>query len=127
MIEIEDEHIKFWITQGILHSEYKKDFNMTLENSKEIYALRKKITQGEKVYFIYDITKLKSRSKEARDYGAIHGLEDLAGSAIIVNSGLTQLLYNIFITLKKVDIPVKAFRIKEEAFEWLLKLKKLHE
>ena len=54
-------------------------------------------------------------------------LEDLAGSAIIVNSGLTQLLYNIFITLKKVDIPVKAFRIKEEAFEWLLKLKKLHE
>ena len=123
---VENEYIKFWIDNGILHSEYKYQFEMNLENSEEIYTLRKQISEGKKQYFLYDISNLKSMSKGARDYGSSHGMEDLAASAIIINSSITLLIYNIFIKLKKVEIPVKAFRNKEEAIDWLNKIKKLN-
>jgi hypothetical protein len=35
---VENEHMKFWIDNGILFSEYKSMFEMNLENSKEIYS-----------------------------------------------------------------------------------------
>jgi hypothetical protein len=58
-------------------------------------------------------------TKEARDYGEIHGQNELTASAIIVNSHLTMFIYNAFLKLKNVKIPVKAFRSKEPALVWL--------
>ena len=119
MAKIENEHIIFWIENGILFSEYKHPFEMTLENSKEIYALRKEISDGQYQLFCYDISNLKSMTKEARDYGEIHGQDELTASAIIVNSHVTMFIYNAFLKLKNVKIPVKAFRSKEPALVWL--------
>jgi len=123
---IENEHIKFWVENTILCSEYKSGFEMNLENSKEIYAIRKQISDGINQYFLYDISNLKSMSKEARDYGEKYGMDHLAASAVIVNSSVKMLLYNAFLKLKKVNIPVKAFLEKELALQWLHKLKELN-
>jgi hypothetical protein len=122
--KIENEHIIFWIENGILFSEYKETFEMTLENSIEIYALRKEISNGQNQLFCYDISKLKSMTKEARDYGEIYGQNELTASSIIVNSHLTMFIYNAYLKLKNVKIPVKAFRTKEQAVEWLEHFKK---
>ncbi len=54
---LENEHIIFWIENGILFSEYKLPFEMTLKNSKEI-------SRGEDQVFYYDIINLKSITKE---------------------------------------------------------------
>lgn len=126
MNKLENEHIIFWIENGILFSEYKLPFEMTLENSKEIYALRKEISKGEDQLFCYDITHLKSMTKEARDYGELYGQDDLKASAIIVNSHLTLFIYNAFLKLKNVKIPVKAFRTKELALHWLNQFKTIN-
>ena len=126
MDKLENEHIIFWIENGILFSEYKLPFEMTLENSKEIYALRKKISKGEDQLFCYDITHLKSMTKEARDYGELYGQDDLKASAIIVNSHLTLFIYNAFLKLKNVKIPVKAFRTRELALHWLNQFKTIN-
>lgn len=123
MTEIENEHIKFWMEDGILFSEYKHPFEMNLENSKEIYELRKKISNGQPQFFCYDICNLKSMTKEARDYGELNGQDDLAASSIVVNSHITLFLYNTFLKLKKVKIPVKAFKNKEDAINWLKEIK----
>jgi hypothetical protein len=96
---------------------------MKLENSKEIYALRKEISKGQDQLFCYDITNLKSMTKEARDYGELFGQDNLKASAIIVNSHLTLFIYNAFLKLKNVKIPVKAFRTKELGIEWLNQFK----
>ncbi len=64
---IENQHIKFWVENTILCSEYKSGFEMNLENSKEIYAMRKQISDGINQYFLYDISNLKSMSKDAID------------------------------------------------------------
>ena len=126
MNKLENEHIIFWIENGILFSEYKLSFEMTLENSKEIYALRKEISKGEDQLFCYDITHLKSMTKEARDYGELYGQDDLKASAIIVNSHLTLFIYNAFLKLKNVKIPVKAFRTRELALHWLNQFKTIN-
>ncbi len=123
MSKLENEHIVFWIENEILFSEYKHPFEMTLENSIEIYALRKEISNGRDQLFCYDITNLKSMTKEARDYGELHGQDELKASAIIVNSHLTMFIYNAFLKLKNVKIQVKAFRTKELALEWLNQFK----
>jgi hypothetical protein len=119
MDSIDNQHIRFWLEDGILFSEYKAPFEMTLENSKEIYDLRAKISDGQFQYFCYDISKLRSMSLEARKYGEIHGQEHLHCSAIIVNSMLTKFIYSIFLKLYTVKIPTKAFHSKEEAVNWL--------
>jgi hypothetical protein len=120
---MENEYIKFWFEDGILCSEYKIPYNMDLEDSKKIYELREKISGDEDQFFCYDISNLRSMSKEARVYGSKYGMNKIAASAVIVNSYLTMLLYNVFLNLHKVDIPVKAFKNKEEAIIWLKKVK----
>ena len=62
-------------------------------------------------------------TKEARDYGELFGQDNLKASAIIVNSHLTLFIYNAFLKLKNVKIPVKAFRTKELGIEWLNQFK----
>ena len=96
MKTIENSDIRFWIEEGILFSEYKQPHEMNLENSKEIYELRRQISDGQDQYFCYDIGNLKSMTKEARDYGEIYGQDNLAASAIIVNSHITLFIYNTF-------------------------------
>lgn len=123
MKTIENSAIRFWIEEEILFSEYKQPYEMNLENSKEIYELRKQISEGKDQYFCYDIGNLKSMSKEARDYGEKYGQENLAASAIIVNSHITLFLYNTFLRIKKVKIPVKAFKKRDQGIEWLKNLK----
>lgn len=116
---MENEFIRFWFEDGILCSEYKKPYDMDLEDSKQIYALRESVSGNENQYFCYDITNLKSMSKSARVYGEAHGMNKLAASAVVVNSYLTKLLYNVFLNLHSVTIPVKAFKNREEAIVWL--------
>lgn len=125
MEKVENEDICFWLEDGILHSEYKYPFEMTIDNSLDIYDLRREISKGVPQYFCYDISNLKSMSSEARKYGEKHGLFDLAASAIIVNSHVTMFIYNIFLKLHKVNIPTRAFYSKTEAVAWLKELKQV--
>jgi hypothetical protein len=124
MDKIENEDICFWKEDGILYSEYKHSYHMTLENSKEIYALRAQISASEPQYFCYDISNLKSMSNDARKYGELYGMKDLAASAIIVNSHVTLFIYNIFLKLHKVKIPTKAFFSRAEGVAWLNQIKR---
>lgn len=124
MDKIENKDICFWKEDGILFSEYKHPYHMTLEDSKEIYELRAQISAGEPQYFCYDISNMKSMSNDARKYGEKYGQENLAASAIIVNSHVTMFIYNIFLKLHKVKIPVKAFYSKVEAVAWLNQIRR---
>jgi hypothetical protein len=122
MKTIENSDIRFWLEEEILFSEYKQPHVMNLENSIAIYELRRQISDGKDQYFCYDIGNLKSMTKEARDYGEIYGQDNLAASAIIVNSHITLFIYNTFLKIKKVKIPVKAFKKRDQGVEWLKKI-----
>jgi hypothetical protein len=122
MKKIENDLIAYWIDDGILYSEFKKPIVMTLENIKSFISLRHEISNNQKQYWCSDITSMKSFTKEGRDYADIHGQDFLYASAVIVNSHITMFIFNVFLKIKNVKIPFKAFKNKEDAVIWLKKL-----
>ena len=124
MTKLENDNIRYWVEDGILHNELKKPVIMTLETVKEFIALRHEISENKKQYWCSDVTRIKSFTKEGRDYADIHGQDFLHACAGIVNSHVTMYLFNIFVKIKTIKIPFRAFTSREKAVLWLNQLKK---
>lgn len=121
---LEKDIVKFWIQDDILFSEYEDPIEMNLINAKKIIELRHKISNGKKQYWCYDSKNIKLYTKEARDYADIHGQDLLLACAAIVHSNIAMAIFNLYIKIKKVQIPFRAFASKEKAVGWLNDIKK---
>lgn len=124
---MENSYIKFWMENGILFSEYKTSVELNYERMNEVIAMRHEISIEQPQYWCYDINKLKSISKEARDYAEKNGQDYLHACATVVNSTITKFLFNTFLKLKKPVIPFQVFKNKEDAVKWLSELKRKNE
>ena len=124
MKELENDFIKFWIENGILHSQFKKSTDGSLENIKEMIDLRNQISDGKKQYWCYDFNGIKSYDKNARDYAEKNGQELLYGCAAVLNSHITKFILNTFMILKKPAVPLKGFTNQNDAINWLNELKR---
>lgn len=125
--EVENDFIKFMIEDGILFSQFKTTSIGTLEDIKAIINLRHEISAGEKQYWCYDFSGMKTFDKDARDYADKYGQDYLHACAVILNSHITKFIVNTFILLKKPAVPLKGFSKKEDAVNWLKELKKKNE
>ena len=125
--EVENDFIKFWIEDNILHSQFKKPTIGTLENIKAIISLRHEVSAGEKQYWCYDFGGIKSFDKVARDYADKHGQDNLHACAVVLNSHITKFIVNTFMLLKNPVVPLRGFTKKSEAINWLNELKKKNE
>lgn len=125
--QLENDFIKFWIEDGILHSGFKIQTTVDFEKIKEVIDLRTEISGGEKQYWCYDFNGIKAYDKEARDYADKNGQGDLHACAVIFNSHIAKFTLNAFMKLKNPLIPLKGFVKKEEAVKWLKELKELKE
>lgn len=124
---MENSYIKFWFENGILFSEYKTSVELDNERMNEVIAMRHEISNEQHQYWCYNIHKVKSISKEARDYAEKNGQEYLHGCATVVNSSITKFIFNTFLKLKKPSIPFQVFNNKEDAVCWLKELKRKNE
>lgn len=127
MRSIENDFMKFWIEDGILFSEFKKETDGTLENIKALIDLRTAISEGEKQYWCYDFKGIKPYDKAARDYADKFGQDDLYACAAVLDSHISKFIINAFIKLKKPKVPLRGFKKKEEAVYWLEELKRKNE
>ncbi len=123
MKEVENDFIKFWIEDDILHSQFKKRTEGTVENIKAIIDLRHQISDNKRQYWCYDFNGIQSYDKEARDYADKNGQEDLYACAAVFNSHITKFILNTFMMLKNPKVPLKGFTKKEDAIKWLSELK----
>lgn len=123
MITVENDFMKFWIEDGILHSQFKKSVIINIEKIKALIELRTQISNGEKQYWCYNFDGIKSYDKEARDYAEVNGQEDLYACAAVFNSHVAKYTLNTFMLLKKNTIPLKGFTKKNDAINWLNELK----
>lgn len=127
MKEVENNFIKFWIEDNILHSQFKKPTDGTIENIKAIIDLRHQISDDKKQYWCYDFNGIKSYEKDARDYAEKNGQQDLYACAAVLNSHIAKFILNAFMVLKKPTVPLKGFTKKNEAINWLNELKEKNE
>ena len=51
---------------------------------------------------------------------AKEGAECITASALLVESALSRMIGNIFLTINKPDVPVKLFTNEQEAKKWLM-------
>lgn len=123
MREVSNQFTKYWMEDGIMHSVFLQDFDLTLEMCISMIHFRHDFSQGEKQYWLYDINGLNSMTKEAKDYAAIYGQDYLYGAAIIVHSHLQKFLINTFIKVKKPLVKTRVFTDKSKAKSWLQELK----
>lgn len=124
---VENDFIRFEFLDGILISEYKIPTQINLEKSKSVIRLRHEISNNQNQYWCYDIRNLKSMDLESRKYADKHGQEFLNACAVIVNSPVTQFIFNVFLKIKTPNIPFKSFKDKKEAISWLNEIKSKNE
>jgi hypothetical protein len=127
MTELENEFIRFWIADGIMHSKFKCEVHFDLDKIQKLIETRHAISNNANQYWCYDVKDGKGFSKECRDYADTHGQEFLFACAVVINSHIQKFLFNAFLKLNKSKIPFQAFTDKDKAIEWLKEIKAKNE
>jgi len=96
----------------------------SLEEAKESVKMVAELLSAHHISsipFLADIRAIKKASKEVRDFLAKQGLTAYqAKNAILVNSGLSKIVGNIYLRFSKPITPSKLFVNENKAIDWLL-------
>ena len=123
MREASNNYTKYWMEDGIMHSMFLQDIHLELELCIALINFRQEFSEGEKQYWLYDLDKLQTMTKDAKDYAAKYGDNYLHAAAIIVHSHLQKFIINTYIIVKKPNVKTRIFTDKVKAKNWLLELK----
>lgn len=96
----------------------------TLEHAIENTRVNAKLAAGIRRPFMIDMNKVKSMSREAREYYAGPEPEKImTAMAILTTSAVGKVVANFFLMLTKPPIPTRMFTNFDEARTWLLQHK----
>ena len=116
---VENKFIQFWREEEIIVGRYKKDVFVSLEVAKEIVELRRENYKGKFLWLLY-IENFSIVTPEAREYFASsYANENVIKWAFIPTNSFSIVLSNIFISFNKPIVPIKLFKDKKAAIEWL--------
>jgi hypothetical protein len=116
---IQTDYIIMFVEEGILHCYYKEMEMLDLPIAQAAVKDRLEYVQGAVYPSLFDITKVRQSTKEARDYLANEGNEQVSASAILVTSPMLKMMANFFIMVNKPKNPTRMFTDKESALQWL--------
>ncbi len=117
------EVIDMWFEEGILIGMYKVE-NVDLNVAKLATQERLAFIKGTAYPCLADYTKVKSTSKDARDFFATEESSSLMTSlAVLTDSNLGKVIVNFYLQISKPKFPTKLFTDREEALTWLKKFK----
>ncbi|RYD81017.1 MAG: hypothetical protein EOP53_07190 [Sphingobacteriales bacterium] len=124
MAEIfEDNCVRITIENDIIYGVILSE-NLTLSCAKKMVKHRRNLTKDIEYATLVDITRLKSVTKEARDYLAEgEAVEYLCATAFYTNSVISEMAANFFISYNKPNLPARIFNNKVEALAWLREIK----
>lgn len=124
METVSTNHTDMKVENGIVHVIYhKKDF-VGIDEAKIMVKDRLAFCAGKTYPHLFDISRVKKMSKEARDYFANEGNELVSASALLVSSSVVKMIANFFIIVNKPKNMTKTFTNKEQALKWLEQFKK---
>jgi hypothetical protein len=92
----------------------------TLDDAKQILAASQQLMQGTPRPMLVDLRKIRSHSREARQY---YARPEASGStraaAILVGSPVSRMIGNFALGFNKMAVPTKLFTSEAEALDWL--------
>lgn len=107
------------VENGIMKCSFYDLHELTLEITKHLVAKRVEHSEGVSYPCLFDISKIKHSTKEARDYLANEGNELVTASAILVESAVLKMAANFYVSVNKPVKPTRLFTDKESALAWL--------
>ncbi len=107
------------IENGIMKCTFYDLHELTLEITQHLVAKRIEHSKGVSYPCLFDITKIKNSTKEARDYLAKEGNELVTASAILVDSAVVKMAANFYVSVNKPVKPTRLFTDMDSALTWL--------
>ena len=122
---IENEHVEFWIEDGIILEIFKPNVkNLTLPMAKAIVRDRLKVSNGITRPLLIDSMNCTSVDKDARDYFETdESLKYLEISAIVVHNHIALFVGKLFLRVFKTKFKVELFKTRISAMNFLKELK----
>ena len=118
MKKTSNECVNMILKNGIVYVIYHKD-NIDISDAELIVRDLLKFCQGRVYPHLFDICKVKKMSKEARDYFADAGNDLVSYGALVVNSLVSKLIANVYISFNKPKKPTLTFTNEDHAIDWL--------
>ena len=109
----------WWGNNRVLYVEINDGAEETLNDAWENVALGTKVTCGLEYGLLIDARKLKSITKEARNYYSSNKESSNICVAIIVGNYYSRIIANFFLTFNKPPRPLKLFTCIDEADIWI--------
>lgn len=111
------------VKDGIFFMHYEPLGLLELAIAEKIVQDRLAFKKGVAYPCLFDITKVRQSTKEARDYMADEGNDLVLASAILVTSPMLRMMANFFISVNKPKNPTRMFTDIASALEWLEQFK----
>jgi hypothetical protein len=115
-----DEH-----DPDIIVAVYTPKLEIDFPIAQELIENRLAFSEGKSIYTLIDFTNVKSVTKEARDYmnSPEGGLKGILAGAFLSNNVVATLFINLFLKISKPPVPARFFTDREEAINWLRRIK----
>ena len=111
-----------WVHNGMFWAKSKKNKEHRIEHAKKQIELLQVLTKnnnGQKIPVICDVRNGIPLKKDVRDfYSSPASANSTTQFAFIVESSVSRVMANFFITQRKLPIPVKMFTDIKLAIEW---------
>lgn len=114
-------HSIFWFEGDILCSAYTIA-HVDLTIARDGVQKRLSIVGDKSFPTFIDISKVKSITKEARDYlGTPEASKNIKAAGVLAGSYLSKIVGTFFLNFSRPAVPIKLFTSKAEATRWLEK------
>lgn len=117
------ELYSYYLSDNIFHCSFNFDVEIDIDLAMEMFKTRLTFTQNKPHTVLFDVSKIISISKEARDFFSTQeSSRGIQMAAILSKSPLSTMIVEFFIAQLPVGQlpPIKMFHNKEEAMNWLL-------
>jgi hypothetical protein len=115
----ETDYVNMYIQNGIFECYFKSMDVLDMREAAITVRDRLAFFENNSYPCLFDITRVKQTTKEARDYMANEGNELVLASAMLVTSPMLKMMANFYIMVNKPKNPTRLFTDKESAVEWL--------
>ena len=116
----EDEYVKLWIADGIMHSEFKPNCIITLEVAKKIVQDRIDYSEGVSYPGLVDMRNIKRVEFRAMIHLASNHAYQLTNKvAVFSDMKISKYLFSIWIKFDKPPVPTRYFLDKGAAYLFL--------
>ena len=116
--EVQNRVDKIWLREdGIVQTVVFPGAEYTLVDAKQNLASIVQVSNGKRLPLLVDIRNAKTLERAARQEFAAD--EWVTSTALLIDSALSRMIGNVFITFSKPVIPTRLFTSEAEAVEWL--------